>query len=50
MSDCCGHHHPSKADVTSPNTAAEGVLEGAQFSQFRIEQMDCPTEQTLIED
>ncbi len=50
MSDCCGHHHPSKADVTSPNTAAEGVLEGAQFSQFRIEQMDCPTEQTLIEE
>ncbi|MFG0721669.1 heavy metal translocating P-type ATPase [Pseudomonas sp. GLN_6] len=34
--------------ATAPTS--EGALEGALFSQFRIEQMDCPTEQTLIEE
>ncbi|WP_374528454.1 heavy metal translocating P-type ATPase [Pseudomonas sp. 32.2.56] len=34
--------------ATAPTS--EGALDGALFSQFRIEQMDCPTEQTLIEE
>ena len=50
MTDCCGHNHSPKADAIDTVPAREGVLEGAQFSQFRIEQMDCPTEQTLIEE
>ncbi|WP_177479939.1 MULTISPECIES: heavy metal translocating P-type ATPase [unclassified Pseudomonas] len=49
MNDCCGHHHPPKADAIATAPPREGVLDGALFSQFRIEQMDCPTEQALIE-
>jgi len=50
MNDCCGHHHPPKADAMATAPASEGALDGALFSQFRIKQMDCPTEQTLIEE
>jgi len=50
MNDCCGHHHPPKADAMATAPTGEGALDGALFSQFRIEQMDCPTEQTLIEE
>ncbi|MDZ3994296.1 heavy metal translocating P-type ATPase [Pseudomonas sp. Teo4] len=42
---CCGSHAaPALVQLT------EKASDGAQFSRFRIEAMDCPTEQTLIQD
>jgi Cd2+/Zn2+-exporting ATPase len=44
---CCAHDHtPAPAQVQISATASAD----ASFSQFRIAAMDCPTEQTLIQD
>ena len=49
MTDCCSQH-PSHAGAPTPNATRKEMPEGARLSQFHIEQMDCPTEKTLIED
>ncbi|MBF8744119.1 heavy metal translocating P-type ATPase [Pseudomonas putida] len=42
---CCGSHAaPSRVQLT------QDASDSAQLSRFRIEAMDCPTEQTLIQD
>ncbi len=42
---CCGSHAaPALVQLT------ETASDAAQFSRFRIDAMDCPTEQTLIQD
>lgn len=45
-----GHSHSCCSSAAAPATVilSEPVA-GAQFSRFRIEAMDCPTEQTLIQ-
>jgi Cd2+/Zn2+-exporting ATPase len=49
------HAHPEHADSCCSNAAptliqlTEKPTADAQLSRFRIEQMDCPTEQTLIQ-
>ncbi|WDY58285.1 heavy metal translocating P-type ATPase [Pseudomonas sp. PSKL.D1] len=42
---CCGSHKPLPVIQLGEKISAE-----AQLSRFRIEAMDCPTEQTLIQD
>ncbi|MCE4055076.1 heavy metal translocating P-type ATPase [Pseudomonas sp. Au-Pse12] len=42
---CCGSAGPSPSRVTLSETPTAG----ARLSSFRIEAMDCPTEQTLIQ-
>ena len=48
MSHCCDHQHPNPA-TAAPSGASNPHPAGARLSRFRIEQMDCPTEQGLIE-
>ena len=48
MSHCCDHQHPNPA-TAAPNGDSNPHPAGARLSRFRIEQMDCPTEQGLIE-
>ena len=51
MSHCCDHQHPTPA-TPAPNNdshASPPRPAGARLSRLRIEQMDCPTEQGLIE-
>ena len=48
MSHCCDHQHPNP-DSSAPSDASKAPPAGARLSRFRIEQMDCPTEQGLIE-
>ncbi len=48
MSHCCDHQHPNP-DSPAPSHASKTPPTGARLSRFRIEQMDCPTEQGLIE-
>ncbi len=48
MSHCCDHQHPNP-DSPTPSHASKTPPAGARLSRFRIEQMDCPTEQGLIE-
>ncbi|WP_411185833.1 heavy metal translocating P-type ATPase [Pseudomonas sp.] len=50
MTDCCGAHQHTKTNSASSNQAKTEKHPDSRLSQFRIEQMDCPTEQTLIED
>jgi Cd2+/Zn2+-exporting ATPase len=50
MTDCCGDHHHANTNSASSNQAATEKRPDSRLNQFRIEQMDCPTEQTLIED
>ena len=51
MSHCCDHQHPNPATAAPSNesNASQPRPAGARLSRFRIEQMDCPTEQGLIE-
>ncbi|RBB94264.1 heavy metal translocating P-type ATPase, partial [Pseudomonas sp. MWU12-2115] len=42
---CCGAAGPAPSRVTLSETPSAG----ARLSSFRIEAMDCPTEQTLIQ-
>ncbi|WP_265531954.1 heavy metal translocating P-type ATPase [Pseudomonas saponiphila] len=42
---CCGSADPAPSKVTLSETPSAG----ARLSSFRIEAMDCPTEQTLIQ-
>lgn len=44
MKSCCGHDHQSHAHQATVPTESP-----ASLSSFRIQAMDCPTEQTLIE-
>ena len=48
MSHCCDHQHPNPA-TAAPSGDSNPHPAGARLSRFRIEQMDCPTEQGLIE-
>lgn len=48
MSHCCDHQHPNPT-TAAPSSACNPHPAGARLSRFRIEQMDCPTEQGLIE-
>ncbi|MBT9530088.1 MAG: heavy metal translocating P-type ATPase [Pseudomonas sp.] len=48
MSHCCDHQHPNPA-TAAPSGDSNPRPAGARLSRFRIEQMDCPTEQGLIE-
>lgn len=48
MSHCCDHQHPNPA-TPAPSGDSNPHPAGARLSRFRIEQMDCPTEQGLIE-
>ena len=48
MSHCCDHQHPNPA-TAAPSGDSKPHPAGARLSRFRIEQMDCPTEQGLIE-
>jgi Cd2+/Zn2+-exporting ATPase len=48
MSHCCDHQHPNPA-TPAPSGDSNPRPAGARLSRFRIEQMDCPTEQGLIE-
>ena len=48
MSHCCDHQPPNP-DSSAPSDASKAPPAGARLSRFRIEQMDCPTEQGLIE-
>lgn len=48
MSHCCDHQHPNPA-TPAPSGDNNPHPAGARLSRFRIEQMDCPTEQGLIE-
>ncbi|WP_022962640.1 heavy metal translocating P-type ATPase [Halopseudomonas pelagia] len=56
MADCCNNtaetrsacSEPAASDGNSADSAA--AEQGAHASKFRIEQMDCPTEQSLITD
>jgi len=48
MSHCCDHQHPNPA-TPAPSGGSSPHPAGARLSRFRIEQMDCPTEQGLIE-
>lgn len=63
MAGCCGDEQKSeavsknaccdssKAIFCSSTAASPGsAVAGSRLSSFRIEQMDCPTEQTLIQD
>ena len=51
MSHCCDHQHPHPATPAPSNesNASRPRPAGARLSRLRIEQMDCPTEQGLIE-
>ena len=45
-----GHSHNCCSSAAAPETVIlSEPAAGAQFSRFRIEAMDCPTEQTLIQ-
>jgi Cd2+/Zn2+-exporting ATPase len=47
---CGSHAHSCCAPEAAPATVTlSEPVAGAQFSRFRIEAMDCPTEQTLIQ-
>ena len=51
MSHCCDHQHPNPV-TPAPNNDSNASTPrpaGARLSRLRIEQMDCPTEQGLIE-
>ncbi len=48
MSHCCDHQHPNPT-TAAPSGDSNPRPAGARLSRFRIEQMDCPTEQGLIE-
>ena len=48
MSHCCDHQHPNPT-TPAPSGDSNPRPAGARLSRFRIEQMDCPTEQGLIE-
>ena len=48
MSHCCDHQHPNPTTPASSSDSNPHPA-GARLSRFRIEQMDCPTEQGLIE-
>ena len=48
MSHCCDHQHPNPA-TPAPSGDSNPRPAGARLSRLRIEQMDCPTEQGLIE-
>jgi len=48
MSHCCDHQHPNPT-TPAPSGDSNPHPAGARLSRFRIEQMDCPTEQGLIE-
>ena len=51
MSHCCDHQHHSPV-TPAPNNDSNASTPrpaGARLSRLRIEQMDCPTEQGLIE-
>jgi Cd2+/Zn2+-exporting ATPase len=48
MSHCCDHQHPNPV-TPAPSGDSNPHPAGARLSRFRIEQMDCPTEQGLIE-
>ena len=45
---CCDSKEASKCSATG--ATAVSPVAGSRLSSFRIEQMDCPTEQTLIQD
>jgi len=53
VADDHGHDHAHSCCSTASGPAvvqfSSSPLSGAQLSSFRIEQMDCPTEQTLIQ-
>jgi Cd2+/Zn2+-exporting ATPase len=44
------HGHCQAGSASSDPVALAPVAEGARLERFRIQQMDCPTEQTLIQD
>ncbi|MES2069288.1 MAG: heavy metal translocating P-type ATPase [Pseudomonadota bacterium] len=48
--DCCGHthHHSHAHQHAKAPQAAMPLLQGGQLLTMRIEQMDCPTEESLI--
>ena len=48
MSHCCDHQHPNPT-TPAPSSDSNPHPAGARLSRFHIEQMDCPTEQGLIE-
>ena len=45
---CCDPSGAFKCSATATTTV--NAMVGSRLSSFRIEQMDCPTEQTLIQD